>query len=212
MKSNLKKISTLISCFVVFSIISAYLIFFYRNKGFEKLNLDNNAKLAVQTISEKYASQKDNASKEVKKVELKKVVYETLTLDELINILNKSLNSNLSGKGELIATYSLEKQVDPVLATAIMLHETGCKWNCSYLVKKCNNVGGVKGSPGCAGMSSYQKFDTLDSGIKFFIKNLKNNYYDYGLDTPEKLQAKYSGNSPGWAKNINNYIKEIKNK
>ena len=106
----------------------------------------------------------------------------------------------------------MEKGVDPVLATAIMLHETGCKWNCSYLVKKCNNVGGIKGSPGCGGMASYQKFDSIDSGIKFFISNLKSNYYKYGLNTPEKLQAKYSGNSPGWATNVRNYMNEIKSK
>mgnify|MGYP002511620479 CR=1 FL=1 len=34
------------------------------------------------------------------------------------------------------------------LAVAIVLHETGCKWTCSKLVRECNNVGGMKGS-GC---------------------------------------------------------------
>ena len=212
MKSDLKKISIFISCFILFSIASAYLVFAYRSSNMEKLHLDNNVSLALQAISKENTIQKTVATTEVKKVELRKTVYENLTMDELVRKLNKSLNSNLSGKGELIASYSLEKGVDPVLATAIMLHETGCKWNCSYLVKKCNNVGGIKGSPGCAGMSSYQRFNSLDAGIKFFISNLKTNYYNKGLNTPEKLQGKYSGNSPGWATNINNYMKEIKNK
>ena len=212
MKSKLKKISIVVCSFIILFIISTYLIFDYRNNDFENLYLDNNVNLAVQTISESFELQKAEVKLESEKVEVKKLVYENLTLDELIAKLNKVLNSSLSGKGKLIATYSLEKGVDPVLATAIILHETGCKWNCSYLVKKCNNVGGMKGSPGCAGMSEYQKFDSLDSGIKVFISNLKSNYYSRGLNTPEKLQAKYSGNSPGWANNIRNYMKEIKNK
>ena len=40
---------------------------------------------------------------------------------------------------------------DSYVAVAIMLHETGCKSNCSSLVRNCNNVGGQKGSPGCNG-------------------------------------------------------------
>lgn len=212
MKSSLKKISIIMGSVVAFSICFAYLIYLYRNSNMEKLQLDNSINLAINTISEKYKLQQKETKTEVKKVELRKTVYENLTMDELIEKINKSLNSTISGKGELIATYSLEKKVDPVLATAIILHETGCKWDCSYLVKKCNNVGGIKGAPGCAGMSSYQRFDSIDSGITFFISNLKSNYYDFGLNTPEKLQVKYSGNSPGWSESINNYMYEIKNK
>lgn len=52
------------------------------------------------------------------------------------------------------------------------------------MVRKCNNVGGVKGSPNCGG--GYKRYSTLDEGIKQFIDNLANNYYAYGLDTPEK--------------------------
>ena len=59
-------------------------------------------------------------------------VYEGMTIEELTDKLNRSLNSNVAGYGNLFATYSLEKGVDPYLAVAIMLHETGCKWKCSY--------------------------------------------------------------------------------
>ena len=57
--------------------------------------------------------------------------------------------------GYAYATYSLELGVDPYLAVAISMHETGCTWNCSYLLKACNNVGGQKGE----GCGSYRAYD-----------------------------------------------------
>lgn len=133
------------------------------------------------------------------------VVYDGKTLDQLSETLNKSLNSTISGKGYLIASYSLEKGVDPYMATAIILHETGCKWNCSYLVRECNNVGGQKGS----GCGSYSRFNSLDEGIKAFIDNLYNNYISYGLTTPEEINPKYAEDF-NWSKNVNKYIETIK--
>ena len=130
-----------------------------------------------------------------------------MTMEELTKKLNQSLNSTISNKGNLIATYSLEKGVDPILATAIILQETGCKWECSYLVKACSNVGGIKGSPGCNG--SYKRFPSLNDGIKQFIDNLYENYYSKGLNTPEKMNSKYA-ESTSWATRVNNYINEIK--
>lgn len=133
------------------------------------------------------------------------IVYDGLTLTELTDKINRSLNSTISGKGELIASYSIEKGVDPYMATAIILHETGCKWNCSYLVNSCNNVGGQKGS----GCGSYRYFDSLDEGIKGFIDNLERNYISYGLTTPEKINPKYA-EDPNWSKKVNKYIETIK--
>ena len=82
-------------------------------------------------------------------------VYEGMTYDELVEKLNRTLSSDLTNMGYAYATYSLELGVDPYLAVAISMHETGCTWNCSYLLKTCNNVGGQKGegcgstAPGC---------------------------------------------------------------
>ena len=138
------------------------------------------------------------------------IVYDGMTMNELAAKLNRSLNSTISGKGELIASYSLERGVDPYLAVSIMLLETGCKWTCSYLTRVCNNVGGMKGSPGCGG-GSYKQFATLDEGIKKFIDNLANNYYAYGLTTPEAMNKKYA-ESTTWAMKVNNYISQVKAK
>ena len=133
------------------------------------------------------------------------IVYDNMTLTELSDKLNKSLNSTISGKGYLIASYSLEKGVDPYMATAIILQETGCKWNCSYLVNSCNNVGGQKGS----GCGAYSYFNTLDEGIIAFIDNLYNNYVSYGLTTPTAINPKYA-EEPNWSVNVNKYIETIK--
>ena len=136
------------------------------------------------------------------------IVYDGLTEQQLIDKINKFLSSSLKNKGELYVTYSLEKGVDPYLAVAISMHETGCKWNCSTLVKECNNVGGQVGGPLCNG-GSYKKYDTLDEGIKGFIDNIAKNYVQKGLTTAEEMNSKYAADT-SWAKKVNKYIDEIK--
>lgn len=136
-------------------------------------------------------------------------VSDDVTLAELSAKLDKSLKSNLSGTGIYFAKYASEMEIDPYLAVAIVLHETGCSWTCSKLVRECNNVGGMKGSPGCGG-GSYKAFDTLEDGIYGFMNNLKVNYYDKGLTTPETIGRKYAG-SDTWSSKVNYYIDKIKN-
>jgi len=156
----------------------------------EDANIDDSAKEAtVETVS----------------VSKPEIVYDGMTLEELANKLDRSLKNELHGKGYLYASYSLEKGVDPYLAVAISLEETGCNWNCSNLVRSCNNVGGMKGS----GCGSYGYFNTLDDGIRAFIDNIQRNYVAYGLTTAETMNSKYAEN-PAWSVNVNNYINRIK--
>ena len=137
-----------------------------------------------------------------------KIVWDGLTMGELTDKLNRTLNSTLAGKGEIFATHSLELGIDPYLAVAIVMEETGCKWDCSYLVKACNNVGGQKGSPSCNG-GSYKAYNSLDEGIIGYLDNLYYNYYAYGLTTAEAMNPKYAAN-PAWSANVNAYIERIK--
>ena len=134
------------------------------------------------------------------------VVYDGLTKDELIAKLNRSLTSDLTGYGASFANYAIAYGVDPYLALAITLHETGCTWNCSTLVKECNNVGGMKGS----GCGAYGRFDSLDAGIEAMISNLSRNYVSKGLTTPEAIGPRYAM-SDTWASKINSYIEQIRN-
>ena len=139
----------------------------------------------------------------------KTIVYDGLTLEELGAKIDRNLGDGyIAGKGELIASYCIEKGVDPYIATAIILHETGCRAKCSGLVRQCNNVGGQKGYPTC-GSGAFKRFNTLDDGIKGFVNNLYKNYYAMGLTTVEAIAPKYAeGNT--WAGKINWYVKQIK--
>ncbi|HIQ94438.1 TPA: glucosaminidase domain-containing protein [Candidatus Ventrenecus stercoripullorum] len=162
------------------------------NKESEINNVDKVVKQEIEVLSFK-------ASSPV-------VVYDGMTMEELASKLDRSLSSNLSGYGHAFAKYSIEYGVDPYLAVAITLHETGCKWNCSNLVVSCNNVGGMKGS----GCGSYASFNTLEEGIEAMISNLSRNYISQGLTTPETIGTKYAASST-WATKINYYMDTIRN-
>jgi len=171
---------------------------------------------ANTSLNEDKAKKEENESNDenIEEVEVysseDEIVYDGLTLNELAAKLDRSLTSELAGQGYFVASYSLEKGVDPYLATAIMLHETGCPNKCSSLVIYCNNVGGMKGSPSC-GNGSYLKFATLEDGITSFINNLVKNYYAYGLTTPEQMGPKYAA-STTWADRVNAHMNQIKSK
>ena len=173
----------------------------------EEINIENVEESSVlETIEDTKINTEEVIDEQIVQEEpTLEVVYDGLTLDELSLKLNKSLNSDISEKGYLIASHSLELGVDPYMATAIILQETGCKWQCSYLVRSCNNVGGQKGS----GCGSYSYFNSLDEGIIAFIDNLYKNYISYGLYTPEQINPKYA-EDPNWAVAVNKYIESIK--
>ena len=157
----------------------------------------------IETVTTE-SNDENNTEVAVEEPVVEEIVYDGLTKQQLIDKLNRNLNSTLSGKGELFADYALELGLDPYLAVAIVLHETGCSWDCSDLVKYCNNVG----NPGC-GNGSYMAYPTLDEGIRGYMDNLYNNYYALGLTTPETINPKYAA-STTWASKINSYIEKIK--
>lgn len=209
MKDKLKKamkylFETTLVCLAFVSVISLT----SANANTSILNTTSNKNLTMVRTAEdeKIKLQKQEAIQV--KLEESKIVYDGLTMDELINKLNRNLGSSLAGKGKVFAEYSLQRGIDPYLVVAIVLHETGCKYGCSGLTKQCNNVGGQKGSPSCGG-SSYKAFSTLDDGIRGMIDNLYYNYYSRGLRTPEAINKKYA-ESMTWSAKINNYMRTIK--
>ena len=174
------------------------------------LELERKRKEEARRKAEEERKAKEKAIADAKAKELTASSGASLSYDELVAKLNRSLNSTLAGKGDSFAKYATELGIDPYLAVAIVLHETGCKWNCSTLLKQCNNVGGMKGSPGCNG-GSYKAFPSLDEGIKAFMNNLYKNYYAQGLTTPETIGPKYAA-STTWASQVRAYMKEIEAK
>ena len=127
-------------------------------------------------------------------------------LESLEKIEELSNECNLDEVSCKIKEVADSYEVDWRLAVAISMHETGCTWNCSYLLKTCNNVGGQKGE----GCGEYKAYDTLEEGIYGFILNIKNKYVDYGLLTAEQMNPKYA-EDPMWASKVNKYIEKIRN-
>lgn len=181
-----------------------------KNIGVEEIVTENSEVNKQQVVSETDETTTNNDENNENIIDNNEIeiVYDGLTKQELIDKLNRNLNSTLSGTGEIFVNYSLDLGIDPYLAVAIVLHETGCSWDCSGLVKECYNVGGQKGNPGCYG-GSYAAFSSLEEGISSYMYNLYNNYYVYGLTTPETINPKYAS-STTWASSINNYINKIK--
>lgn len=167
--------------------------------------LQNEVNVANEDIS--FVSSDKEVEEEV--VPTRVEVYDGMTKEELASKLNRNLKSTLSGYGTIFAEYSLQYEVDPYVALAIVLHETGCdSGRCSTLVSKCNNVGGMRGNRAC-GSSGYGSFKTLNAGIEAFFKNLSDNYYKKGLNTIEKIGKKYAESST-WASRIRYYVQKIK--
>jgi len=138
---------------------------------------------------------------------MRKEVYKGMTLDEVANQLNKSLKNDISGKGMVIASKSIELGVDPFVATAIILHETGCgQGSCSKIARECYNFGGQKGS----GCGAYRRYSSVDEGLQGMIINLHNNFYSKGLTTVESIGPRYA-ESGTWVSKINWYVNKIKN-
>lgn len=179
----------------------------FKTARIEEVKNKNESNANVTKTNVESAEEENDSASEVEEVVEPEIVYDGLTMEELASKLDRTLASTLAGKGYLYASYCLEKGVDPYLAVAISMEETGCAWGCSNLVVSCNNVGGMKGS----GCGSYSAFSTIDDGIMAFIDNIANNYVAYGLTNAELMNPKYAEN-PLWASNVNAYIEKIKNR
>ncbi len=162
--------------------------------------------VVVNTKEEKVIEREVLASAKIKEDPV--IVYDNMTMEELIDKLNRVMHSDLEGKGELFAVHSIEMGVDPYVALAIVFQETGCYYGyCSYNVSVCNNIGGMVGG-GCNGIYIY--YDNIDAGIIGFIDNLAYGYFYQGLTTPELMNSKYAAD-PLWAQRVNNYVNIIRN-
>lgn len=148
----------------------------------------------------------------VEAVIIEPIVYEDMTMLELSEQLEKSMKNELSGYGSVYAKYAIEYGVDPYLALAITLYETGCSGNgCSYVARACNNVGGmVRGTTSCYG-SRFGGFNSMEEGIERLIYNIRVTYHDYGLMTPYEMQKKYAGGSTTWGNKVTYFMNKIRN-
>lgn len=169
---------------------------------------NNEQVISINLVKAESLSTKESV--EIASIEETRIeVYDNMTIEELSEKLEDLMENELDGYGQMFAEYCIDLGLDPYLALAVVLHETGCKWNCSYLASKCNNFGGQKGSVDGKSCGSYKHYPTREDGLKGFIDNLFYNYYDIGLTTPEAINKKYA-ESTTWAIKINKYIEQIK--
>ena len=89
------------------------------------------------------------------------------------------------------------------------MHETGCTWKCSSLVRECYNYGGMKGGQNKYKETNYTCYSSKEEGINAYLNMLYNNYYAKGLTTPELINPKYAA-SLEWATAINRYMDKFK--
>lgn len=100
----------------------------------------------------------------------------------------------LSGYESAYYKYGQQYGVDPALAMAITMHETGN--GSSYAVRKQNNPGGIMDWNN--NWKTVKTFNSLEEGIQYQIKNLRDEYISKGLTSISQIGAKYA---PSNAKN-----------
>lgn len=116
--------------------------------------------------------------------------------------------TGLEGYGEYVADVSIKKGVNPYLIAGIILENTKCTTDCSIIFKNCNNVGDLRGAPGCFG-GSYKKYDDIESSIKDLVNYIYNDFVSNKITSPSAIYLKY-GKDITWAFKVTNYMEKIK--
>ena len=180
--------------------------------NFKMNSIATSANHMINKKEEKIISKENPLLKEIKMETtnasiLRQEVYEGMTIDELAEKLNRTLKNEISGQGYTIANKCIELGVDPYIATAIIMHETGCgQSRCSNIARNCYNFGGQKGT----GCGAYKRYNSIEEGLEGMISNLYKNYYAYGLNTVESIGPRYA-ESNTWVGKINWYVNKIRN-
>ncbi len=128
--------------------------------------------------------------------------------------IDNFLKGKMTGKGEVISKYAINSNINPYLVAGMIIEESECDSECSFLVKKCNNVAKLKydatdlSQESCLG-GYYQKFNSLDDSIKSYIKYVKTNFYDKELTTVAGIANNYKKNVR-WVFRVNQKIDKMK--
>lgn len=121
---------------------------------------------------------------------------------------------------ELIRRY-LEKYKSPLLPYSDNIVQASDKYGIDFrlivAIAQCeSNVCKIipNGSYNCWGFENGStKFSSWEHAIERVAKTLKENYYDYGLTTPDEIMPKYAPPSVAkggpWAKCVNQFMNEL---
>lgn len=121
----------------------------------------------------------------------------------------------------LLITNYLKRYKSPLLPHAKDLVEISDKYSLDWRLlaaiaqqesNLCKKI--PENSYNCWGYGIYgdlvTRFNSYVDGMDTVARGLKKNYVDRGLDTPEKIMAKYTPPSQGsWAKGVNQFLSDI---
>lgn len=155
-------------------------------------------------LQTKYQEEKEQAAAEAESQRLAEEEAQRVAASAVyVNKLNNSLKGVLSGYGQYFYDTCQAYGVDPYLAGAISMYETG--WGSSTLAVNQNNVGGMRYA------GEWLTFGSLERGIEAFIRNIANNYVAYGMTTPATMVNKYAEGSATWVFSVNSIYSIIAN-
>lgn len=125
--------------------------------------------------------------------------------NEQLTLQVAELSNQTFSREEMFDVAAEVYRVDPTMLYAIARHETGNFT--SRLFVENNNPGGIKDFDSASGWASYgSEFE----GIMEMARLIRRGYYNYGLDTPEEIGAKYCPDGTDWAGAIRRLMKEGK--
>lgn len=125
--------------------------------------------------------------------------------NEELTLQVAELSNQTFSREEMFDVAAEVYRVDPTMLYAIARHETGNFT--SRLFVENNNPGGIKDFDSASGWASYgSEFE----GIMEMARLIRRGYYNYGLDTPEEIGAKYCPDGTDWAGAIRRLMKEGK--
>ena len=119
-----------------------------------------------------------------------------------VNAYFETYGSPLAGYGALIVQTADKYNIDPYLIVAIAQQESNL----------CKNI--PADSYNCWGWGIHKqgtlKFDSFTTAIETVTLGLREKYFDFGYDTPEKIMPKYTPQSNGsWAAGVNQFLDEL---
>ena len=135
--------------------------------------------------------------------------YDGEKMEDIARKMDKYFEKTpLEGYGEFIAKTSISKGVNPYLIGGIIIDNTSCKNDCSILFKQCNNVGGLKGTPGCFG-GTYKEFKNVGDSITELVGEISKRFYTKEMQVPNTMYADYGKNAT-WAFKVNKIMEKLK--
>lgn len=164
------KMPRLLRVVIIYTLISLSLFAFEKPRVLVKEVLSSSMVEQIETLENEINIQNNQLKQKDNEIEKLKVIAKLNDIEK--KIYNKSIESELTHE-------------QAILVVAISKHETG-NWT-SELYKKNNNFGGIYNSR----EGKFYSYESNEKGLQSFVNLLKNNYFGQGLDTIEKIGAKY---------------------